>query len=82
MKKEITEFKQRRHTHRHAYEKLNFSYNRITWIDNDGDTVTILADEELIIALTEMKGPVYKLSVDVLSGKEEEGEENASKKRI
>jgi hypothetical protein len=58
--------------------------------------VTIRSDEELIIALTEMKGPVYKLSVDVLSsGKKEEekektssaegnceGEEHAGKKEI
>jgi hypothetical protein len=57
---------------------MKFLFNRITWIDNGGDRVTILSDEELIIALTEMKGPVYKLSVDVLSEKEEEGKEKAS----
>lgn len=36
---------------------------RLSWNDEDGDDVTIGSDEELIIALTEMKGPVYKLEV-------------------
>ncbi len=41
--------------------------------------MTIRSDEELIIALKEMKGPVYKLSVDVLSsGKKEEEKEKTS----
>ncbi len=57
---------------------MKFLFYRITWIDNGGDRVTIISDEELIIALTEMKGPVYKMSVDVLSEKEEEGKEKAS----
>ncbi len=36
---------------------------KISWRDEDGDDVTIGSDDELIIALTEMKGPVYKLDV-------------------
>ncbi len=32
--------------------------------------VTIETDEELIIALKEMKGPVYKLSIVVLDNEE------------
>lgn len=35
----------------------------ITWQDADGDEVTIGSDDELKIALTEMVGPVYKLTV-------------------
>merc|ERR1712236_43171 len=37
----------------------------VSWTDEDGDNVTIGMDEELIIALTEMPGPVYKLKVVV-----------------
>ena len=36
---------------------------KITWRDEDGDEVSIESDEELLIALHEMKGPLYKLSV-------------------
>jgi len=36
---------------------------KITWKDEDGDDVSIESDEELVIALHEMKGPLYKLSV-------------------
>jgi len=35
----------------------------ISWTDCDGDLVTIATDEELIIALTEMTGPLYRLHV-------------------
>jgi len=43
-------------------KNLNFS---ISWTDEDGDNVTIGNDEELIIALTEMTGPLYKINVVV-----------------
>jgi len=43
-------------------KRLNFS---ISWTDEDGDNVTIANDEELIIALTEMSGPLYKINVVV-----------------
>ena len=36
---------------------------KITWRDEDGDDVSIESDEELLIALHEMKGPLYKLFV-------------------
>jgi sequestosome 1 len=42
---------------------------KLSWRDEDGDDVTIGSDEELIIALTEMKGPVYKLEVCVAAPK-------------
>merc|ERR1719317_1892027 len=41
----------------------------ISWMDEDGDMVTIASDEELVIALTEMSGPVYKLIIDIKSEK-------------
>jgi len=50
-------------------KQKNFS---ISWTDEDGDSVTIGLDEELIIALTEMPGPLYKLVVNVKSQKKEE----------
>jgi hypothetical protein len=37
----------------------------LTWTDEDGDEVTVRNDDELVIALTEMKGPVYKFSLKV-----------------
>jgi len=42
----------------------------INWTDEDGDIITITDDEQLVIALTEMKGPVYKFCVNVKSRKE------------
>jgi len=44
----------------------------VSWTDEDDDKVTIASDEELIIALTEMPGPVYKLNVTVREGKNPE----------
>merc|ERR1719317_233972 len=38
-------------------------------MDEDGDMVTIASDEELVIALTEMSGPVYKLIINIKSEK-------------
>ena len=35
----------------------------VAWTDDDGDNVTIKSDDELVIALTEQKGPIYKFSV-------------------
>ncbi len=46
----------------------------VTWTDNDDDTVTIGSDEELVIALTDMKGPVYKVTVIVKDKKRQEKE--------
>merc|ERR1712240_603923 len=43
-------------------KNLNFS---ISWTDEDGDNVIIGNDEELIIALTEIPGPLYKINVVV-----------------
>ena len=37
----------------------------VSWTDEDGDLITIASDEELIIALGEQLGPVYKLVVNV-----------------
>lgn len=54
----------------------------ITWTDEDGDVITIGTNEELIIALTEMKGPVYKISVTIKPGKaRRQPERDASKPR-
>ena len=35
----------------------------LVWEDDENEWITILSDEELVIALTEMVGPVYKLHV-------------------
>merc|ERR1711963_589666 len=37
----------------------------VSWTDEDGDSITIDTDEELILALTELPGPVYKLTATV-----------------
>jgi len=44
------------------FPSLNENFD-ITWLDTEGDTVTIGSDEELIMALKEMTGPVYKITV-------------------
>merc|ERR1712012_635529 len=45
---------------------------RVTWIDGDDKDVTIKPDEELMIALTEMEGPVYKLSVEYIADEKDD----------
>merc|ERR1711892_312976 len=55
-----------------VFPQLKLKIFSVSWTDEDGDTVTIGMDEELIIALTEMPGPVYKLVVNVKSQKKEE----------
>ena len=49
----------------------------VCWMDNDNDMVTIATDEDLIIALTEMEGPLYKINIIVKSGIEITHEEPA-----
>merc|ERR1711915_570392 len=48
-----------------VFPQLKQKIFSVSWTDEDGDNVTIGMDEELIIALTEMPGPVYKLKVMV-----------------
>ena len=50
--------------------KINKWY--FSWEDGDGDEVTIASDEELVIALTEMTGPVYKITINIKGEKKEE----------
>ena len=47
----------------------------VSWTDEDGDLVKIAADEGLIIALTEMSGPIYKLIANVKSPKQSKSEQ-------
>ena len=37
----------------------------VYWTDQDRDIITITDDEQLRIALTEMEGPLYKLSIKI-----------------
>merc|ERR1711953_1144305 len=48
-----------------VFPQIQGSVFTVGWTDEDGDHVTITSDEELIIALTEMAGPLYKLTVAV-----------------
>jgi len=43
---------------------------KVTWLDADGENITIRSDEELVIALTEMEGPVYRLDVEYCTGQQ------------
>merc|ERR1739838_699060 len=61
-----------------VFPQLKLKIFSVSWTDEDGDTVTIGMDEELIIALTEMPGPVYKLVVNVKSQKKEETTKQAN----
>lgn len=51
-----------------VFPELNRRQLALTWQDADGDQVTIGSDEELMIALTEMPGPVYRLTVSAKEG--------------
>jgi len=55
-----------------VFPKLEDRVFSVTWTDEDGDCITIDTDEELILALTEMAGPVYKLTAIVKGVKEAE----------
>ena len=48
-----------------VFPQIQGSVFTVSWTDDEGDHVTITTDEELIIALTEMAGPLYKLTVTV-----------------
>jgi hypothetical protein len=61
-----------------VFPQLNHKIFSVSWTDEEGDMVTIAMDEELIIALTEMQGPVYKLVVNVKSQKKSENTKNDS----
>lgn len=52
-----------------VFPQLRAGSFSLTWTDGDGDKVTISNDEELIIALTEMPGPLYKLSLNIKGNK-------------
>merc|ERR1711963_1076057 len=67
-----------------VFPSLKGAQYSVCWSDADGDNVTITSDEELIIALTEMTGPLYKLTVSVKKCKpvsvEDEGAADAELK--
>lgn len=46
-----------------VFPALRLKTFTVSWVDEDGDSITIASDEELIIALTEMKGSLYKLTI-------------------
>ena len=65
-----------------VFPTLNMRNFSVFWKDNEGDDVTIESDEDLSIALAEMDGPVYKLTVrtredeSTLSSEEEESSQS------
>ena len=71
-----------------VFPQLQGSVFSVCWTDEDGDHVTITSDEELIIALTEMTGPLYKLTVNLKKVKkaaqvfEEEKDASATEKVV
>ena len=44
-------------------QELGNSGINITWKDQENDTITVESDDELLIAMQEMKGPVYKFCI-------------------
>ena len=49
------------------------TYNfTLQWTDDEGDEVTITGDEDLAVAMTEMKGPVYKFVIKTTAKKNDE----------
>ena len=51
----------------------------VSWTDCDEDMVTIATDEELMIALTEMTGPLYKLHLTQKPGQTQRSEKANNK---
>ena len=51
----------------------------VSWTDCDEDMVTIATDEELMIALTEMTGPLYKLHLTQNPGQTQKSEKANNK---
>ena len=54
-----------------VYPLLKKKLINITWKDTDGDKVSIGSNEELMIALNEMPGPVFKLRVKLAKPEDE-----------
>merc|ERR1711915_397666 len=48
-----------------TFPDLNHSNFSVSWVDGDGDIITVASDEEFVIALHEQPGPVYKFTVIV-----------------
>ena len=54
---------------RQVFPQLQNSNNRakllfdLSWTDHEGDNITISSDEDLTIALRQMKGLVYKINI-------------------
>jgi len=49
----------------HVFPELKRQGFTIQWTDEEGDIVTVGNDEDLMIAMTEMKGALYKFTVKV-----------------
>ncbi len=58
------------------FPRLRRAQYTVSWRDEDGDEVVVGSDEELVIALTEMKGPLYRVSVKVKDGGEKKAFSN------
>ena len=48
-----------------VFPKLEDLIFSVCWTDEEDDCVSIDTDEELVLALTQMTGPVYKLNIIV-----------------
>ena len=53
-----------------VFPKLEDVIFSVCWTDEEDDCVSIDTDEELVLALTQMTGPVYKLTIIVKEEKE------------
>ena len=64
------------------FPQIQRSEFTVGWTDDDGDHVTITTDEELIIALTEMAGPLYRLTVTVKKASQAQSEEKEREEAV
>jgi len=62
---------------RAVFPQLKQNDFSVSWTDEDGDMITIASDEELIIALTEQPGPLYKLVAKVKAQKNDSVQEES-----
>lgn len=49
----------------HVFPEIRRQQFSILWTDDEGDFVTVANDEDLVIAMTDMEGPLYKFCVKI-----------------
>ena len=60
------------------FPQLEVAVYAVSWIDEEGDAVTVSSQEELDIAMEEMAGPVYRFRIVVKEERKMKEKESSS----